>query len=210
LTGVLSIPKTKRDAMNSKAKAALAILGLTSAIAVAVPASAQDTGFYVGASIGQSEAGETCTGVAGPGVSCDDKDTAWRILAGYQFNRNFAAEFGYTDLGEVSASGPGGSVSVETTAWELVGVGLLPLVDKFSAYGKIGLYRAETDATVNVPGFASASESNTDLTFGIGARYDFTRNLGVRAEWQRYQDVGGGDIGEDDVDVISIGVVWKF
>jgi len=41
-------------------------------------------------------------------------------------------------------------------------------------------------------------------------RYDFTRNLGVRAEWQKYQDVGGGDIGESDVDVLSIGAIWKF
>ncbi|HJT62549.1 MAG TPA: outer membrane beta-barrel protein [Burkholderiales bacterium] len=188
-------------------KAQLAILSL--AAAFASPVLAQDVGFYVGAHIGQSEAGDSCTGVGG-GVSCDDKDTAWRILGGYQFNRNFALEFGYNDLGEVSASAPGANVTIETTAWELVGVGMLPLADRFSAYGKIGLYRAETDATVNVPGFSSSSESNTDLTFGIGARYDFTRSVGVRAEWQRYQDVGGGDIGEDDVDVISIGVIFRF
>jgi OmpA-OmpF porin, OOP family len=189
-------------------KAQLAILSL--AAALATPALAQDVGFYVGAHIGQSEAGDACSGVAGAGVSCDDKDTAWRILGGYQFNRNFALEFGYNEFGEVSASGPGGNVTIEATAWELVGVGMLPLADKFSAYGKIGLYRGETDATVNVPGFSSSSESNTDLTFGIGARYDFTKSVGVRAEWQRYQDIGGGDIGEDDLDVISIGVIFRF
>jgi hypothetical protein len=32
----------------------------------------------------------------------------------------------------------------------------------------------------------------------------------VRAEWQRYSDVGGGDLVEADVDVMSIGVIWKF
>ena len=196
--------------MISKAKAGLAILGAASAILFAGPAFAQDTGFYAGATIGQSEAGDACTGVSGAGVSCDDKDTAWRILGGYQVNRNFAVEFGYTDLGEVSASGPGGNVTIETTAFELVAVGILPIADRFSAYGKIGMYRAETDATVNVPGFTSSSESNTDLTFGVGVRYDFTKNLGVRGEYQKYSDVGGGDIGEDDVDVFSIGVIWKF
>lgn len=195
-----------------KAKAGLVILGVASAAAFAGPAlaQAQDTGFYAGVTIGQSEAGDTCTGISGTGVSCDDKDTAWRILGGYQFNRHFALEFGYTDLGEVSASGPGGSVKIETTAFELVGVGSMPLMDKFSIYGKIGLYRAEAEASVNLPGFASEKEDNTDLTFGIGVRYDFTRNLGVRAEWQKYQDVGGGNIGKDDVDVISIGVIWRF
>jgi OOP family OmpA-OmpF porin len=186
-------------------KAQLAILSL--AAALASPAVAQDTGFYAGLSLGQSTADDACTGVSGPGVSCDDKDTAWKILGGYQFNRHFAVELGYTDLGEVSASGPGGSASIESSAFELVAVGMMPIVDKFSIYGKLGMYRGETDASA--PG-VSISESNTDLTFGIGVRYDFIRNLGVRAEWQKYTDVGGGEIGEADVDVISVGIVYRF
>ena len=57
----------------------------------------------------------------------------------------------------------------------------------------------------------SANESNTDLTFGFGLRYDLNKSVGVRAEWQRYGDVGGGDIGgESDVDVISLGVIFRF
>jgi OOP family OmpA-OmpF porin len=59
----------------------------------------------------------------------------------------------------------------------------------------------------------SESDSNTDLTYGVGARFDFARNLGVRLEWQRYQDVGGeffGVTAESDVDVMSVAVIWKF
>lgn len=193
--------------MISKARAGLAVLGIAGAIAFSGAAVAQDTGFYAGLSLGQSTADDACTGVSGPGISCDDKDTAWKILGGYQFNRHFAVELGYTDLGEVSASGPGGSVSVESSAFEVVAVGMMPIADKFSIYGKLGVYRGETDASA--PG-VSISESTTDLTFGIGARYDFTRNLGVRAEWQKYSDVGGGEIGEADVDVISVGVIFRF
>lgn len=193
--------------MKNRARAVLAILGAASALAFSGPTLAQDTGFYAGFSLGQATADDTCTGISGPGVSCDDKDTAWKILGGYQFNRNLALEFGYIDLGEVSASGPGGSASIESSAFELVALGILPLADKFSVYGKVGLYRGETDATA--PGI-SLSESNTDLTFGIGVRYDITRNLGIRGEWQKYQDVGGGEIGEADVDVISVGIIWRF
>src|SRR6267143_1528389 len=50
-----------------------------------------------GGTVGQAEFKDGCRGLAG----CDNKDTAWRILGGYQFNRYFAAELGY-DLGEVS------------------------------------------------------------------------------------------------------------
>jgi OOP family OmpA-OmpF porin len=142
-------------------------------------------------------------------VSCDDEDTAWKILGGYQFNKNFAVEFGYTDLVEVSGGGAVGNFSTEATAFELVAVGMMPLADRFSVYGKIGMYRADVDAS-GTGIFGSVSESNTDLTFAVGVRYDFTRNLGVRAEWQKYQDVGGGEIGESDVDVLSVGVIWKF
>jgi OOP family OmpA-OmpF porin len=199
----------------SKARTGLAILGLASAMAFVGPAFAQDTGFYLGGALGQTSVDLDCTGT----TSCDDEDSSWRIFGGYQFNKHLALEFGYADLGESTAS-----VSVppfiatgtlEATVWDLVAVGSLPIADRFSIFGKIGLYRADTDFSVTVPGLGSASESdsNTDLTYGVGARYDFTRNLGVRLEWQRYQDVGGeffGETAESDVDVISVAVIWKF
>jgi len=182
----------------SRLKTALAILGLAAAMGTS-SAMAQDQGWYAGLTFGNSKFKDACEGVA----DCDDKDTAWRILGGYQFNKNLAVELGYTDLGEASAPG----ASVEATAFEVVAVGSWPFTPQFSAYGKVGLYRGETDATA--PG-VSASESNTDLTYGIGVRWDFSKNLGLRAEYQLYKDLGGDTIGESDADVISIGVIWKF
>src|SRR5438477_157243 len=81
-------------------KSAAVVVGLTAAV-FALPAAAQmmsDTSaFYAGAGFGQSKAKEWCS-TAG-GISCDDRDTAWRAFGGYQLNRNFAAELGYTKLG---------------------------------------------------------------------------------------------------------------
>jgi OOP family OmpA-OmpF porin len=190
--------------MKSKAKAALAILGLTSAIGFAGPAAAQDMGFYVGGAFGQVEYQDFCEGISGPGISCDEKDTAWKILGGYQFNRNLAVELGYANLGEVSASGFGVSATVEATAFDLVAVGSFPVVDKLSVYGKLGLFRADFEGRSSVG--ATLDESENGFTFGIGLRYDVMRNLGVRAEWQRYNEIDG----ELDADVLSIGVIWRF
>lgn len=199
--------------MKSGTKAILAVLSLAPALAFSASAAAQDAGFYVGGALGQAQVDLDCTGA----TTCDDKDTSWKIFAGYQFNRNFALEVGYVNLGEAVVSGPAppfgtASVKFESTAFELVGIGLLPIVDRFSIYGKLGLYRADTDADVSVSGLGSTtvSDSNADLTFGLGLRYDFTRNLGIRAEWQRYGDVAAEDFGESDIDVISIGLHWKF
>jgi OOP family OmpA-OmpF porin len=200
-------------------KASNAVLAVAAAAAISVPSvglaqgmSGPDSTWYIGATIGQSTADDACTGVSGPGVSCDDTDTAWRILAGYRVNRHFALEAGYHQLGEVSASGPGGRVTIEPKALEFLAVGILPVAAKFSVYGKAGLYRGETEASGNsiLFGAISESESNTDLTFGVGLQFDFTHNLGVRAEWQRYQDMGGGRIGEADVDAMSIGLIYRF
>ncbi len=183
---------------------------LAAAAFIAGPAFAQSKlgGFYVGAHIGQTKAKDFCDGLAGTGISCDDSDTAWKILGGYQFNKNFAAELAYTDGGEVTASLGGLHESVKANLWEIVGVGSLPVVERFSVYGKLGLYRADVEDNTNF-GF-SADETSTDVTFGFGARYDITQNVAGRVEWQRYSDVGGGDIGKADVDVISVGVLWKF
>jgi OmpA-OmpF porin, OOP family len=191
----------------SKARKGLAILGLASAMAFAGPAFAQDTGFYAGISLSQSSADVDCTGT----TSCDDEDSAWKILGGYRFSKHFAVEFGYTDLGEVTGTVGASNVAIESTAFELVAVGFLPFADKFSAYGKVGMYRGDTEATVTGPLGGSVSESNTGLTFAVGVQWDFTKNLAARAEWQKYSDVGGDNVGgEGDVDVIGIGVIWKF
>jgi opacity protein-like surface antigen len=70
----------------------------------------------------------------------------------------------------------------------------------------LGFYRGDTKQT----GTVSASKTNTGMTFGLGAGYEVSRKLGVRAEWQRYNDVGGGNITKHDIDVLGVGVTWKF
>src|SRR5918999_616226 len=130
--------------MKSKAKEGLAVLGLALTIAFAGPAFAQDTAFYVGGALGQAQVDIDCTGA----TSCDEKDTSWKIFGGYQFNRNLAIELGYINFGEATASGPTPpfgttSVKFESTAFELVGVGSMPIADRFSIFGKLGLYRAD-------------------------------------------------------------------
>lgn len=169
-----------------------------------------DTGWYLGGSLGQSSVDiEGCGG----GVDCEEKDTAWRILGGYQFNSNLAVELGFHQFGDASASGPGGSLDFEANAFELVGVGKIPLSGQFSLYGKAGFYRGETtvSGTTVITGPIEIEETNTDFTYGLGAQYNLSRQLGIRAEWQRYTGMGDdATIGESDVDVLSLGVVVRF
>lgn len=189
----------------SKQKAVtFCVRGLSSALllaAISAPALAQESGWYGGLGIGQSEFKEGCGIVA---VACDDKDTAWSIFGGYQFNANLGAELGYTDLGDATAAG----ASLGAKGFELTGVGTVPLNQQFALYGKLGFYRWDVDATR--PG-ASFSETGTDPTFGAGVKFNLTRTFALRAQWQRYQDLGdSATTGTSDADVIGVSGVLKF
>lgn len=187
--------------MKVNVKALAGLIGLTiaasgTAYAQRAPQQQQQSmGWYLGASLGQSEQRATCTGVA----NCDEKDAAWRLLAGYQFTPHFAAELGYHNFGEASAPG----ASIKANAWEGVVVGSFP-IGPVSLYGKLGFFRGELDGL-------GITETNQDVTYGVGVQYNFSRQVGVRGEWQRYNNLGGGRFGsETDVDVLSVGVVYRF
>ena len=148
-----------------------------------------DSGWYIGANLGQSDIDEL-----------GEKDTSFKVLGGYQINKNFAAELGYTDFGKVEIAGQ----SFKGNAIELVGVGILPINDKFSVFGKLGM--AMVEGSTSGP-FGSAKEDSIEPTYGIGAQFNVSPTLGLRAEYQNYPDVGDG---ATDVSVMSIGVVFRF
>ena len=193
------------------ARSAIAVLALAASASFATPAAAQSVSanrFYVGGTLGQSTASHGCSGIVLPAINCNDSDTAWRVLGGYIFNQNLSLELGYQDLGQVSAAPFGATGDVTANVWELVAVGTLPLKNRFSIYGKLGGYRGSTER--RSPSGFSASETNTDITVGIGARYDYAPQLAFRAEYQSYQSMGGGSVGQSDFDVISVGALYNF
>ena len=216
-------------------KKAIALSGLVAATAGISPlAFAQDTGWYIGGAVGQSEAdinrGElaadlTAAGLTNTGFTADEKDTGWKLFGGYKFNKYFAVEGAYVDLGKFSASTTvtavggvpiaplGVRASVETKdGLYISAVGIWPVTDKFSVFGKLGVYSIKTTLNVSVAGISlNQSDRNEDVTFGVGVGYDFTKNFGVRGEWERFNKVGNKDkTTEGDVDLLSVGLVYKF
>jgi len=167
-------------------KASLVAVGVALASSAVAQGSGSDDSphFYGGGSVGRSEHSEL----------------VWGLLGGFQANRWLGAELGYRDLGRQTIGG----VTVDGTAWELVGVGRVPLFDKFAAIGKLGGYMGRTKGS-------GVSENNTDLTYGLGLEYGFTRNLALRGEWQRYSELGGGSLNaKSDLDVATLSVLYRF
>jgi OOP family OmpA-OmpF porin len=158
-------------------------------------------------------------GVTGLTSSLDDSDTAFKLHAGYQFNRNFALEGGYLNLGKAnySARFTGGTASAElkTDGWSLSAVGILPLNEQFSLFGKLGA--AYNTVKVNIAatgpgGNAAVSDKDSDVgaVYGLGASYNLTKQIALRAEYEVYDKIGGNETGKSKVDVWSLGIAYKF
>lgn len=163
---------------------------------------------YVGVGFGQSKAKDACTSLL-PGITCDDTDTATRLFGGYRFNRNVAFEVGYSDLGKASASIPGISEEWKATTWDFLAVGILPINEQFALLGKIGLTSWSVDDTAT--GFPKESASGTDTTYALGVQYDLSSQIGLRAEWQNYSNLGDENTtGQSDVDVIGVSALYRF
>ena len=223
--------------MNSNAKVAIGSLAVAAIVLVA-PISAfaqamQDRGWYIGGSLGQSKVKFDTGGLASDlaagginttGFTTDESDTGWKIFGGYKINRNFAVEAAYLDLGKFTAKTTATTVFFTPITptpltltvkvkeiWNIAAVGILPVGNQFSLFGKLGGYRAKAELVASAVSTASNSDTNTDLSFGLGVSYDFARDFGVRAEWERFRKVGDRDTtGQGDVDFLSLGVVYRF
>jgi opacity protein-like surface antigen len=48
------------------------------------------------------------------------------------------------------------------------------------------------------------------FAWGLGVQYTFGERVGLRAEWDRYENVGNDTVGEGDIDAYTISVNYKF
>ena len=188
---------------------ALVVIVALATTAFALPATAQlnMSSVYIGGDLGLAERKDSCGSILAGG-SCDEKDRSWALFGGYQLNRNFAAELGYHDLGEIKASVGSATAASKTHVWDLVAVGMLPVMNTLSLYGKLGGYWAKSHLSSNVAN--GGTDTNTGLTYGAGVQWDAMPNIGVRAQWQRYDNVGGNQTGEGDINVVSVGALYRF
>ncbi|MBI5919265.1 MAG: porin family protein [Nitrosomonadales bacterium] len=168
-----------------------------------VPVFAADEGFYAGLTLGSGK-----PGVAPAGVTLSkNSDFIYGGLLGYQLNKSFAVEGQFTGVGSVKDAAGNKS---KGDALSLTGVGFLPLNDSFSLYGKLGVASVKTTTAA---GLGVTGVSRTGLTYGIGAQYNVTPQLGLRAGWDSYGAATANAAGVKtnvNASVLSVGAVYQF
>ena len=209
---------------------AVGTLGLVGCAVMNSPSAVADDSFwYGGINIGQSrtkidDARITAQllGVSRPtsSVSDDNRDTAYKLYGGYQFNKNFALEAGYFNLGEfgfTATTVPAGTLSgkIKLQGLNLDAVGIMPITEKFSAFGRLGLQYAQAKDNFSSTGSVAAltnpnpSKEDTNYKAGLGVQYDFTQSIGMRVEAERFRinDAVGNS---GDINMYSVGLIYRF
>ena len=208
----------------------LRLLGLTAALTLAASqgAWAQTEGWYGGFNAGRTAAtiddariNNTlkANGFTSSTIQDDDRSNGFKVFGGYQLNRNFAIEGGYFDLGKfgyTATTTPPGTLNgnIKLKGLNLDLVGLLPLTDRFSAFGRVGLNYAEARDTFRGTGAATVRNPNpsardTNIKLGAGLQYAVTDALSVRGEIERYR-VNDAVGNRGHVDMVSVGLVYYF
>ncbi len=132
-------------------------------------------------------------------------------------------EGGYSDLGKskfhsIVTSGGSGTGDGEWRAYsiDISALGILPLGDQFSLFGRagLGIWNLDFKFTASGPGgtaTVSESESGVSPLLGIGATFNFTPQFSLRGEIERHFSVGKDDTtGKSDIDLITLGLQFRF
>jgi OOP family OmpA-OmpF porin len=204
-------------------------LGLVGcSVIVSSYAVADDSGWYVGGNVGQSKAkiddariAGSLAGFTSTSIVDDNSDTGYKFFGGYKFNKNFALEGGYFNLGKFGYTAtttlPAGTLigSTKLDGMSLDAVVILPVTEKFSAFGRIGMNYSEAKdnftrtGAVPVQTNVNPTRNQMNPKAGLGLQYDFTQSLGVRTEAERYR-INDAIGNKGDIDLISVGLVYRF
>ena len=182
----------------------------------------------------------TLVNAAGISTDFDDRDRGWKAFAGLRLNRVIAFEASYVDLGEhrmftrmVTASGgiPGSiEIARKVDGYGLDIVATAPLdLERLRLFARAGAFRAKLKASAELGGHMvftngdpeerrrSTTQREDIFRTGLGVEWQLTRNLALRAEYERFAHIGrafriggSGTTGEADTDMASIGIVATF
>ena len=195
--------------MNLKSIAAFALL-CGALVPVAMAQEQQEaSGFYLGAGVGQFNAGiDNVDDVDSTVDNWSEDDTAYKVFAGYRLNRFLGLEVDYINLGKPSGEVvPGINVDTSVDGFAPYVVGTIPLGPYFEIYGRAGyyFYDANTRMTDTLDNRVSFDEESQDFVYGGGIGANIGEKFNVRFEYEKF-DLQG----LDDSDALWLTAGWRF
>jgi OOP family OmpA-OmpF porin len=190
---------------------------------------ADEPAWYAGAGVGRANATKTTswaqtndatqlTGGFTSSTLIDSHGTAWKLFGGYQFNETLALEAGYHELGRYTGSttvtAPAASVGTgnwDASAVSIAAVATFPVVNRLSGFVKGGLAATRLNVNFSGPVSYSRNETRVQPLLGLGVKFDFNKQFGVRGEIERFNNVGDGSTtGQTPINVFSVSGQYRF
>lgn len=175
-----------------------AVLILSSFTVHTVSASTSDSGFYLGGAIGSSDIdddGMVSKSNPSKTATFEAKDKAYRIVAGYKFNRIVSIEAQYTDYGDIEAHNPYQHLFREYNfSWApkvtSIGANLgYTFANGLRPFGIIGLSNVDLNLKTRKQTYSEMSaNADTGVRVGLGLEFepakapDFSMRLGYEAD----------------------------
>jgi outer membrane immunogenic protein len=107
--------------------------------------------------------------------------------------------------GEVEA--PDVDVDIDVKLKSVYGVfakGNLPVSEQFSLFARLGYVTGELEASTDVEGVESFTDSDEAIAYGVGATFAFSENFYARGDYKRYDFEGTA------ADALMIGAGVRF
>jgi OOP family OmpA-OmpF porin len=182
------------------------------AAAMAFPMAAQaqteapDQG-YIGASVGSAKQKYDIDGFG----SASENKTAYKVYGGYRFDRGAGLEVGYIDFGKASVSDGDVTLSGKPKSFYLAATYNYKVATQVALSAKIGVAFNKTKATISAADESVSEDFNkTTAMFGIGASFDFTKNVSGVLEYEYF----GKTADEDGISLkpsaVTVGVRYTF
>lgn len=210
----------------------LKVLGTVGFVALVCAGSssafAHDPGWYVGFNAGQSRdrldnariGGDLLgSGFATTSGRRVDRHFGFKAFGGYAFDKYFALEGGYFNLGKfnfIANTLPAGSLRDVTSiqGLNLDAVATAPIGDRFSLFGRFGVTYADVRDSVATAGLVAVNDPYrhrraANYKFGVGVQAALTHSVALRIEAERYRitDAVGP---RGNVDLMSVGLIYRF
>jgi OmpA-OmpF porin, OOP family len=144
-------------------------------------------GGYAGLSVGSAEQKKSWEFSSTHIDRSKDTTTAFKLLAGYQFNPTFGVEAGWVHHGSSDVKLSGLVATLKPESFYAAGTATLPLGNQFALFGKLGLANHRTK-------FSGSTNTNTQAFAGVGLSYAFTQTISGVVEYEDFGEVIDGPI----------------
>ena len=161
-----------------------------------------DSGFYLGAALGDFSANYTKPGDVTSQHLTFNRDDASRIMAGWRFTPYVAFQLDWSDYGRSQAAVSQLGLTTKTDAWTPSVIGTIP-IGPVELFGKLG--ESFYNVTVNDNSGRLVNSSGNDILYGVGVGVTVIKRLNLSLEYERIKLNSF-----DRPDAVWLNASWRF